>query len=89
MLNDVGSAVVNPQREDGKVTLITRYGAGKVEECLPGQIKAVQASGHPVIWISDPMHGKCVFPPSPPFRLLYMFTDPYSYPYRTTTTTAR
>ena len=49
---------MNPDREDGKVTLITRYGAGKVEECLPGQIKAVQASGHPVIWISDPMHGK-------------------------------
>ncbi|PIL37598.1 hypothetical protein GSI_01292 [Ganoderma sinense ZZ0214-1] len=50
--------VVNPEREDGKVTLITRYGAGKVEECLPGQIRAVQESGHPVIWISDPMHGK-------------------------------
>ncbi|KAM5542377.1 hypothetical protein V8D89_003836 [Ganoderma adspersum] len=49
--------IVNPDREDGKVTLITRYGAGKVEECLPGQIKAVQESGHPVIWISDPMHG--------------------------------
>lgn len=49
--------IVNPDREDGKVTLITRYGAGKVEECLPGHIKAVQESGHPVIWISDPMHG--------------------------------
>ena len=59
-----GIAVVNPDREDGKVTLITRYGAGKVEECLPAQIKAVQESGHPVIWISDPMHGKCVLPPS-------------------------
>ncbi|EJF62195.1 DAHP synthetase [Dichomitus squalens LYAD-421 SS1] len=49
--------IVNPNREDGKVTLITRYGAGKVEACLPGHIKAVQVSGHPVIWISDPMHG--------------------------------
>ncbi|KAI0751180.1 DAHP synthetase [Daedaleopsis nitida] len=49
--------IVNPDREDGKVTLITRYGAGKVEEHLPGHIRAVQESGHPVIWICDPMHG--------------------------------
>ncbi|RPD81357.1 DAHP synthetase [Lentinus tigrinus ALCF2SS1-7] len=49
--------IVNPDREDGKVTLITRYGAGKVEDNLPGHIRAVQQSGHPVIWISDPMHG--------------------------------
>ncbi|RDX55349.1 DAHP synthetase [Lentinus brumalis] len=49
--------IVNPNREDGKVTLITRYGAGKVEDNLPGHIQAVQQSGHPVIWISDPMHG--------------------------------
>ncbi|KAH9939292.1 DAHP synthetase [Epithele typhae] len=49
--------IVNPDRESGKVTLITRYGAGKVEEHLPGHIRAVQESGHPVIWICDPMHG--------------------------------
>lgn len=33
----------------------------QVEEHLPGHIRAVQASGHPVIWICDPMHGKCAF----------------------------
>ncbi|QRW00496.1 3-deoxy-7-phosphoheptulonate synthase [Ceratobasidium sp. AG-Ba] len=49
--------IVNPDREDGKVTLITRYGASKVDQFLPGHISAVQASGHPVIWICDPMHG--------------------------------
>ncbi|KAI0758164.1 DAHP synthetase [Fomes fomentarius] len=49
--------IVNPDREDGKVTLITRYGAGKVEEYLPSHIRAVNESGHPVIWICDPMHG--------------------------------
>ncbi|KAI8982777.1 DAHP synthetase [Trametes punicea] len=49
--------IVNPNRENGKVTLITRYGASKVEAHLAGHIRAVQASGHPVIWISDPMHG--------------------------------
>ncbi|KAH9854936.1 DAHP synthetase [Lenzites betulinus] len=49
--------IVNPDRENGKVTLITRYGAGKVEEHLASHIRAVQQSGHPVVWISDPMHG--------------------------------
>ncbi|KAI0326723.1 DAHP synthetase [Cubamyces sp. BRFM 1775] len=49
--------IVNPNRENGKVTLITRYGAGKVEDHLAGHIRAVQQSGHPVIWICDPMHG--------------------------------
>ncbi|CDO73838.1 hypothetical protein BN946_scf185015.g167 [Trametes cinnabarina] len=49
--------IVNPDRESGKVTLITRYGASKVEDHLAGHIRAVQESGHPVIWISDPMHG--------------------------------
>ncbi|KAI0086263.1 DAHP synthetase [Irpex rosettiformis] len=49
--------IINPDKEDGRVTLITRYGAAKVEQFLPGHIAAVQKSGHPVIWISDPMHG--------------------------------
>ncbi|KAI5479640.1 3-deoxy-9-phosphoheptulonate synthase [Pseudohyphozyma bogoriensis] len=50
-------AIVDPDKEPGRVTLISRYGADKVETLLPGHIKAVQASGHPVIWQSDPMHG--------------------------------
>ncbi|PCH40725.1 DAHP synthetase [Wolfiporia cocos MD-104 SS10] len=49
--------IVNPDREEGKVTLITRYGAGKIETHLAGHILAVQKSGHPVAWICDPMHG--------------------------------
>ena len=68
--------IVNPDKEMGRVTLITRYGASKVRaplnslfrlltsiqigDHLPGHIKAVQKSGHPVAWICDPMHGKCV-----------------------------
>ena len=54
------NSVVNPERESGRVTLITRYGAQKVEQHLPGHIAAVQKSGHPVAWICDPMHGKYV-----------------------------
>lgn len=49
--------VVNPRREVGKVTLITRYGQGKVDELLPEHIAAVRESGHTVVWQCDPMHG--------------------------------
>ncbi|KDQ20956.1 hypothetical protein BOTBODRAFT_26969 [Botryobasidium botryosum FD-172 SS1] len=49
--------VVNPNRESGRVTLITRYGAEKIDNHLAGHISAVQESGHPVVWVCDPMHG--------------------------------
>ncbi|KAF7309236.1 Phospho-2-dehydro-3-deoxyheptonate aldolase [Mycena indigotica] len=49
--------VVNPDKEAGRVTLITRYGAGKVQDHLAGHIQAVQKTNHPVVWICDPMHG--------------------------------
>jgi 3-deoxy-7-phosphoheptulonate synthase len=69
-------SVVNPDRDSGRVTLITRYGVNKVllihpfgpldphytvskiSTHLANHIKAVQESGHPVIWVCDPMHGK-------------------------------
>jgi 3-deoxy-7-phosphoheptulonate synthase len=49
--------IVNPSKEIGKVTLITRYGAGKVEALLGEHIESVKASGHIVVWQCDPMHG--------------------------------
>ncbi|KAJ4466457.1 DAHP synthetase [Lentinula edodes] len=49
--------IVNSEKVPGRVTLITRYGAGKVENYLPEHIKAVKLSLHPVVWICDPMHG--------------------------------
>ena len=48
---------VNPRKEIGKVTLITRYGAGQVAALLPRHIAAVRAAGHTVVWQCDPMHG--------------------------------
>ncbi|KAK4116168.1 DAHP synthetase [Canariomyces notabilis] len=50
---------LNPSREPGKVTLITRYGAGKVAELLPAHIRAVEDSEYArtVVWQCDPMHG--------------------------------
>ncbi len=50
-------AVLNPNNEPGRLTLIHRFGAKLVEECLPDMIKAVQDTGSPVLWVCDPMHG--------------------------------
>lgn len=49
--------VVNPRNIPGKVTLISRYGAGKVEEYLPQHIEAVKKTDHVVVWQCDAMHG--------------------------------
>lgn len=50
---------LNPQCEPGKITLITRYGAGKVADLLPKHIRAVEDSEYRrcVVWQCDPMHG--------------------------------
>ncbi|KAI8646014.1 DAHP synthetase [Parasitella parasitica] len=48
---------VNPNKEIGKVTLITRFGADKVEKHLPQHIESVRKSGHLPVWVCDPMHG--------------------------------
>ena len=42
--------ILNPDKVEGKLVLITRYGAGKIESMLPGHIEAVKASGVPVVW---------------------------------------
>ena len=56
--------VINPTKEIGKVTLISRYGAAKIAQFLPGHIAAVQASGHVPVWQCDPMHGNTQATPS-------------------------
>ncbi len=38
-------------------------GAQKVGERLPPLVEAVRAAGHPVIWLSDPMHGNTIVAP--------------------------
>lgn len=51
---------LNPAHIAGRMTLITRYGHDKIEAHLPGLIRSVKASGHPVVWSCDPMHGNVV-----------------------------
>src|SRR6266536_6122877 len=50
----------NPQNEPGRLTLITRMGADKVEARLPYLIRAVQRAGREVVWCIDPMHGNTI-----------------------------
>lgn len=49
--------VLDPDRTPGRLLLISRMGAGRVAESLPGIIRAVEHAGHPVVWACDPMHG--------------------------------
>ena len=49
--------IVDPNFETGRVTLISRYGANKIQALLPPHIQAVKKSGHKVVWVSDPCHG--------------------------------
>jgi 3-deoxy-7-phosphoheptulonate synthase len=51
---------LNPENEAGRLTLITRFGADKVEEHLPRLIRAIKREGRKVVWSCDPMHGNTV-----------------------------
>jgi len=53
-------AKLNPENEPGRLTLIARFGAGKVGENLPRLIRTVQQEGAAVVWSCDPMHGNTI-----------------------------
>ena len=53
-------AVLNPRNDPGRLTLITRFGSGRVAEHLPAMIRAVEREGCAVVWACDPMHGNTV-----------------------------
>ena len=48
---------LNPDHTPGKVSFITRFGAGRIRDGLPPLIEKVTAAGLEVAWICDPMHG--------------------------------
>ncbi|MCW2809693.1 MAG: phospho-2-dehydro-3-deoxyheptonate aldolase [Friedmanniella sp.] len=48
---------LDPEHEPGRITFITRMGAGKVRDILPEVVAKVTASGRQVAWVCDPMHG--------------------------------
>ncbi len=52
--------VLNPANEAGRLTLICRFGADKVQAHLPALIERVKAEGRKVVWSCDPMHGNTI-----------------------------
>jgi 3-deoxy-7-phosphoheptulonate synthase len=52
--------VLDPEHEPGRLTLITRMGAGRIRQALPPLAEKVAASGAVVVWVCDPMHGNTV-----------------------------
>ena len=52
--------LLNPANEPGRLTLINRFGADKVEKHLPELIRAVKREGRHVVWSCDPMHGNTI-----------------------------
>jgi 3-deoxy-7-phosphoheptulonate synthase len=57
---------LDPTLEPGRLTLITRMGAGRVRDALPGIVRAVEAARgpHSVVWVCDPMHGNTTEAPN-------------------------
>jgi 3-deoxy-7-phosphoheptulonate synthase len=49
--------VLNPENEPGRLTFITRFGAERVEKCLPRLVEVIRNSGRQILWCCDPMHG--------------------------------
>jgi 3-deoxy-7-phosphoheptulonate synthase len=55
---------LNPDNIPGRLTLISRMGAEKVDEFLPPLVRAVKEEGMKVVWSCDPMHGNTVKSPN-------------------------
>ncbi len=51
---------LDPGQEPGRLSLICRFGADKVEAMLPALIRAVKREGRKVLWVCDPMHGNTI-----------------------------
>ncbi len=55
---------LDPNREPGRLTFITRMGAGRIRDALPPLLEAVRDSGATPLWVSDPMHGNGITTPT-------------------------
>ncbi len=55
---------LDPNREPGRLTFITRMGAQNIREKLPKLVERVTGSGAQVLWVTDPMHGNTVTSPN-------------------------
>lgn len=48
---------LDPHKVPGRLTLISRMGAGAIRDVMPALVEVVKQSGHPALWVCDPMHG--------------------------------
>ncbi|MAC46182.1 MAG: 3-deoxy-7-phosphoheptulonate synthase class II [Oceanospirillum sp.] len=51
---------INPNNDAGRMNVIVRMGADKIEEYMPALVRKVQQEGRSVVWSSDPMHGNTI-----------------------------
>jgi 3-deoxy-7-phosphoheptulonate synthase len=51
---------LDPERLPGRLTLMSRMGAGAVRDALPPLIEAARSTGSPLVWVCDPMHGNTI-----------------------------
>ena len=51
---------LDPEREPGRLTFITRMGAGNIRSVLPGLLAAAKREGLVAAWATDPMHGNTI-----------------------------
>ena len=55
---------LDPTREPGRLTFITRMGAGKVRDALPPLLEAIKRFDATPLWVTDPMHGNGLTTPT-------------------------
>lgn len=55
---------LDPEREPGRLTFITRMGADKIRDALPPLLERVRDSGATPLWVTDPMHGNGITTPN-------------------------
>lgn len=51
---------LNPEQDPGRVVLISRLGADRVEAALPPLVRGLRQAGLPAVWCCDPMHGNVI-----------------------------
>jgi len=52
--------ILNPNNDEGRLTLITRYGADNIDNNLPKLLRKIKSEGKNVVWSCDPMHGNTI-----------------------------
>ena len=55
---------LDPEREPGRLTFITRMGAGKIRDALPPLLEAIKGMDANPLWVTDPMHGNGITTPT-------------------------